>query len=76
MVHEVILFIDDIHFGIAIRCSDGWYKFEYAAGGASGLSGSSNSGGSSSGKTSNKVTIKTSPPTGKALKIGDTFKGL
>jgi hypothetical protein len=41
MVHQVFLFIDEIHFGIAIKCADGWYKFEYAAGGASGISGSS-----------------------------------
>ena len=75
MVHQVYLFIDDIHFGIAIECSDGWYKFEYAAGGASGISGSSGSGGLS-GKTSNSVTIKTSAPTGDKKYIGDTSKGL
>ncbi len=75
MVHQVHLFIDDIHFGIAIKCADGWYKFEYAAGGASGVSGSSGSAGSS-GKTSNSVTVKRSAPTGKQKYIGDTHKGL
>ena len=75
MVHEVICFIDGIHFGVAIQCSDGWYKFEYAAGGASGVWGSSGSGGSS-GKTTNAVTIKTSAPTGDLYNIGDTKKGL
>lgn len=75
MVHHVNLFIDDIHFGIAIYCADGWYKFEYAAGGASGLSGSSHSTGLS-GKTSNSVTIKRSAPTGKQQRIGKTMKKL
>lgn len=75
MVHQVYLFIDSIHFGIAILCQDGWYKFEYAAGGASGLSGSSGSAGLFS-KTTNTVTIKRSPPTGKKVHIGDTLKGL
>lgn len=74
MVHNVQLFIDGIHFGIAIQCADGWYKFQYAAGGASGLSGSLNFG--SFGKTSNKVTIKRTPPTGKVILIGQTSKGL
>ena len=76
MVHQVICFIDGVHFGLAIECDDGWYKFEYAAGGASGLSGSSSSGGSSSGKTSNAVTIKKSAPTGNLYIIGETYKGL
>lgn len=71
MVHQVYLFIDDIHFGIAIKCKDGWYKFEYAAGGASGISASSGSG-QMFGKTSNKVTVKNSAPTGKSVYIGDT----
>lgn len=75
MVHQVYLFIDGIHFGLAIECSDGWYKFEYAAGGASGLSGSSGSVGFL-GKTSNAVTIKRSAPTGKVIRIGETKKGL
>ena len=75
MVHQVICFIDGVHFGLAIECDDGWYKFEYAAGGASGLSGSSSSGGSS-GKTTNAVTIKKSAPTGDLYQIGDTTKGL
>ena len=69
MVHQVYLFIDTIHFGIAILCQDGWFKFEYAAGGAKGLSGSSGSAGIFS-KTSNQVTIKKSAPTGKNLRIG------
>jgi hypothetical protein len=77
MVHQVFLFIDEIHFGIAIKCADGWYKFEYAAGGASGISGSSGSGVLGLfGKTSNQVTIKKTAPTGKSEYIGDTNKGL
>lgn len=81
MVHQVLLFIDGYHFGLAIKCADGWYKFEYAAGGASGVSGHSGHFGSSgsggySGKTSNKVTIKRSAPTGTVIHIGDTKRGL
>ena len=79
MVHKVHLFVDDIHFGIAILCEDGWYKFEYAAGGASGLSASSGHSGSIGAavvKTCNAVTIKTSAPTGFQVLIGLTSKGL
>jgi hypothetical protein len=75
MVLDVFLFIDGIHFGVAVQAADGWYKFEYASGGASGLSGSSHSGGSS-GKTSNAVTIKRSAPTGKVQPLGQTRQGL
>jgi hypothetical protein len=54
MVLDVSLFIDGVHFGIAIYCADGWYKFEYA----SGL------GSKSSSNPTAKVTIKRSAPTG------------
>ena len=70
MVHQVILFIDGIHFGLAIECSDGWYKFEYAADGAKGLSSDS------SKSTKNAVTVKRSAPTGEEHYIGDTTRGL
>jgi hypothetical protein len=73
-MHQVLLFVDGIHFGIAIRCADGWYKFEYAAGGASGVS--SGSGSRSSGKTSNAVTVKRTPPTGEVETLGTTNVGL
>ena len=75
MVHHVILFIDGIHFGLAIECKDGWYKFEYASSGGSGASSSSNSTSGSS-KTSNAVTIKRTAPTGEQIFLGDTDKGL
>ena len=68
MGYEVTLFIDGIHFGVAIKCSDGWYRFEYAAGGASGSFGSS--------RTTNNVTVKRSSPTGKRHFIGVTSKTL
>jgi len=32
MFPEVKLFIDGIHFGIAIETNAGWYKIDYAAG--------------------------------------------
>ena len=76
MVHEVNLFIDDIHFGIAILCDDGWYRFEYAAGGASGISSSSGSFSGGSSNTTNAVTIKRKGPTGSIHYLGDTRKGL
>ncbi len=63
----MILFIDGIHFGIAIECADGWYKFEYAAGHGSKGVVSSNPA---------KVTIKRSAPTGELHNIGFTNKGL
>ena len=75
MVHQVILFIDGIHFGLAIQCKDGWYKYEYAASGGSGVSSSSSSTSGSS-KTTNAVTIKRSAPTGEKIHIGDTNKSL
>jgi len=62
MVHQVQLFVTagyigqiGAHMGIAIKCADGWYCFEYARGGASGTSGSNSSSGSSS--TNGKVTV-------------------
>ena len=64
--------------GIAIKCEDGWYCFEYAAGGASGSSGSSGSFGSffASSSTTNKVTVNRYKPPGETRYIGDTKKGL
>ena len=53
MVHKVIMFIDGIHFGLAIECQDGWYKFEYAADGAK-----------LNGVQFPPVTIRRSAPTG------------
>ena len=75
MPHQVILFIDGIHFGLAIECADGWYKFEYAgeAEGGSGLFSGSSSGSS---KTTNAVSVKRSAPTGEEHNIGVTAKGL
>ena len=66
MVHEVILFIVDPnfgHFGLAIECQDGWYKFEYAADGGKSVA-------------SPAVTVKRSAPTGEQHYIGDSGKGL
>jgi hypothetical protein len=71
MVHKVILFIDDVHFGLAIECADGWYKFEFASGlGSKGVSMSSGGG------VEAKVTIKRTPPTGKIIVLGMTQRGL
>ena len=67
MVHNVILFKDGIHFGLAIKCTDGWYKFQYAAG--------HGSKGVTSG-TIAKVTIKRSAPTGTIFNLGETNRGL
>eukprot|EP00388_Colpodella_angusta_P034740 GDKK01033701.1.p1 GENE.GDKK01033701.1~~GDKK01033701.1.p1 ORF type:complete len:125 (+),score=5.25 GDKK01033701.1:25-399(+) len=72
MVHEVTLFIDGIHFGLAIKCADGWYKFEFAAGGARGFQSS----GSYISSTTNQVTIRQTAPSGKIVPIGGTNKGL
>jgi hypothetical protein len=65
MVHQVLLFITKgfigqigAHMGIAIKCEDGWYCFEYASGGASGSSGSYSSASTS------KVTVKKYNPPG------------
>ena len=70
MVHKVILFIDGVHFGLAIECADGWYKFEFASGlGSKGVSMSL------AGKEA-KVTIKRTPPTGKRIVLGLTKRGL
>ena len=60
MVHQVVLFIDGVHFGLAINCADGWYKFEYAAAGTKSLTQ----------KDSKDVTIKRSAPTGNCYNIG------
>ena len=85
MVHQVELFISKgyigqvgAHMGIAIKCSDGWYCFEYAAGGASGSLSSGGSLGSvfGSSSTSNKVTVNRYDPPGETKYIGDTKKGL
>lgn len=77
MVHQVHLFITKgyigqvgAHMGIAIKCADGWYCFEYAAGGASGSSGSKSSA------STNKVTVNHYDPPGELRYIGDTSKGL
>lgn len=79
MVHQVKLFITKgyigqigAHMGIAILCDDGWYCFEYAAGGASGSSGSF----SASSASSNKVTVNRYDPPGETRYIGDTKQGL
>jgi hypothetical protein len=60
--------------GIAVRCADGWYCFEYARGGASGISGSNSS--SKSSASNSRVTIVKSAPPGKTIKIGYTQQGL
>jgi len=60
MVHNVLLFVDGVHFGLAIKCSDGWYKFEYAAAGTKSLTA----------KDSKAVTIKRSGPTGDTYSLG------
>lgn len=81
MVHQVNLFITKgfvgqvgAHMGIAIKCADGWYCFEYAAGGASGSFSSYSSSGSSA--SSNKVTVNRYDPPGETRYIGDTNRGL
>lgn len=76
MVHQVNLFITKgylgtqvgAHMGIAIKCTDGWYCFEYAAGGVNSSS--------SSGSVGNKVTVNRYDPPGETRYIGDTNKGL
>lgn len=75
MVHQVYLFIDGVHFGIVIKCQDGWYKMEYAAGGASGVT-PSNLIVDLLNKTSKAITVRKTPPAGKSYYIGDTNKGL
>lgn len=60
--------------GIAVRCADGWYCFEYARGGASGASGSNSS--SKSSASNSKVTIVKGTPPGTTIKIGYTQRGL
>lgn len=77
MVHQVNLFIGPgmfSHFGISIKCQDGWYCFEYAAGGAQGVSGSNSS--SKSSASTNKVTVNKYNPPGETKYIGDTKMGL
>jgi hypothetical protein len=76
MTIDVTLFIDGIHFGLAIKCADGWYKFEYAAGGASGVSSSSASSSGGSSNSNAAVTIKRSAPTGTEKRLGQTAQGL
>lgn len=62
------------HVGIAIRCADGWYIFEYGAAGV----GSSRSGNSSGSGGAAKVTVKHSknPPDGEMEPLGQTSHGL
>jgi hypothetical protein len=77
MVHQVKLFVTKgvvgqvgAHMGIAIYCADGWYCFEYAAGGASGFSSSYSSA------STNKVTVNRYDPPGETRSIGETKRGL